>query len=161
MREKSWITTRRPGAREPAARELLRRLAEQLDGLLEGDERELAGLFLAALGPGGAQEQAQAVHMALIHQLAMQRVAVARRADLALRPQQVELGLTIRMLNLYHRVNGGFDRHHAAPSRVTRPRAARPAAARPEPPAAGYLVVPEPLSPEEGTPPSPRRTTPG
>jgi hypothetical protein len=95
------------GEAQAAAREELeRRLAAQLEGLFAadvGDEGALARCFVAALGPGDAQEQALAVQMALSHQLAVARIGAARREELPERPQQIELGLAARFMTLHLR----------------------------------------------------------
>jgi hypothetical protein len=190
------------GEAQAAAREELeRRLAAQLEGLFAadaGDEGALARCFVAALGPGDAQEQALAVQMALSHQFAVARIGAARRPELPERPQQIELGLAARFMTLHHRESAAFDRHRDAkaraaervekraaqqaaqqaarrpwrtPGRVTQRmteaappgtfppapgasmgafEAASPAAFEPEQqPRASFIVVPEPVSPEQ------------
>ena len=132
--------------------------------------------------------------LAVTHLLAAERIGKARQPELPERPQQIELGLALRLMSLNQRESAALDRHREGKARTTEraekraeKRAAQRAARRPQrvtqkmteeappgtyPPApgapreafegtfepedrpedrrqVGFIVVPEPVSPEE------------
>ena len=132
--------------------ELRQRLAAQMDGLLDGEDADLADCFVEALAPGDAQEETLAMQMALTHQVAMAQLAKAGEADLPERPQQITLGIAARFMTLHHRQSAAFDRHRSAKARVAeraeqaeRREAKKTAAAAEEEAPGGFLVIPDTL----------------
>ena len=136
------------GAGDPRD-ELSRRLAAQIDGLLDGEDADLAECFVESLAPGDAQEETLAMQMALTHQVAMAQLVKAGQEDLPERPQQITLGIAARFLTLHHRQSAALDRHRGAKvlvaeraARAEAREATRAAAAKEEEAQAGFLVIP-------------------
>jgi hypothetical protein len=171
--------------------------------VLGPQERRLAASIVERLEPADPQEEMHSWKLAVTHILAAERIGKARQPDLPERPQQIELGLALRLMSLNQRESAALDRHRdmraraveraekrsekraaarraakRAPVRVTQrmtesappgtfppapgaPREAFEAASpepegafaakarRDDPPRAGFIVVPAPVSPEE------------
>jgi hypothetical protein len=137
------------------------------EGFLNPMERRLALRIVEGLEPSDPQEEIHAWHLAATHLLAAERIGKARQPGLPERPQQIELGLAVRLMTLSDRKSAALDRHREMKYRREREekRAAEKAAAdaaaagaargeaqetrRAELADAPFLVVPEPVSPRE------------
>jgi hypothetical protein len=171
--------------------------------VLGPQERRLAASIVERLEPSDPQEEMHSWKLAVTHLLAAERIGKARQPDLPERPQQIELGLALRLMSLNQRESAALDRHREVkaraeeraekraekraaarvarkPLRVTQrmteaappgtyppapgaPREAfedaarvtefkaedQPEEQREHQPLAGFIVVPEPVSPEE------------
>ncbi len=133
------------------------------EAFLNPVELRLAHRIVDGLAPGDPQEEIHAWHLAATHLFAAERVGKARQPGLPLRPQQIEMGLAVRIMTLCDRKSAALDRHRAFRQKaaekaekaaeededmgktVNNVAQARHAAR------AAFLVTPETLSPEEWT----------
>jgi hypothetical protein len=83
------------------------------EAFLNPMELKLAHKIVDGLEPGDPQEEIHAWHLAVSHPFAAERIGKARQPDLPLRPQQIEMGLAVRIMTLCDRKSAALDRHRA------------------------------------------------
>lgn len=81
------------------------------EAFLNPVELRLAHKIVDGLEPGDPQEEIHAWHLAVTHLFAAERIGKARQPDLPLRPQQIEMGLAVRIMTLCDRKSAALDRH--------------------------------------------------
>jgi hypothetical protein len=101
--------------------------------VLGPQERRLASSIVERLEPSDPQEEMHSWKLAVTHLLAAERIGKARQPDLPDRPQQIELGLALRLMSLNQRESAALDRHREVKARAAEraeKRAEKRAAAR-------------------------------
>jgi hypothetical protein len=90
------------------------------EAFLNPMELKLAHKIVDGLEPGDPQEEIHAWHLAVSHPFAAERIGKARQPDLPLRPQQIEMGLAVRIMTLCDRKSAALDRHRAMKQKAAR-----------------------------------------